>query len=398
VILALLAAVTFYGEVQPILDKHCLNCHRAGEIGRMPLETYEQARPWAKAILQAVVLKKMPPWFAVAGGPFRHEGRLSETEIATIRRWVEAGAERGQPGARVSKEKRIVGWAIPQPDLVVAAPVGFQVPAQGEVEYQTIILPVGIQGARWVQAAEIRPSARDVVHHIVAYVREPGDAWLQDKPRGLYFPTEHETKADILAVYTPGQSPFQAPAGMAKLLPAGAEIVVEVHYTPNGIARRDRVRIGLAFAKSAPELRVLSLQMNHVSFRIPPHEPKHRVSVSGTLPREALLLSMFPHMHLRGRAFEYAVAGGQGRYEVLLRVEPYDFYWQLRYELARPRLLPAGTRLLFTAWYDNSANNPWNPDPSAEVTYGRQSREEMMVGFFDVAVPADQDKRQFFMR
>jgi len=398
VILLLLAAVTFHGEIEPILDKHCLDCHRAGEIGKMPLETYEQARPWAKAILQAVVLRKMPPWFAVAGGPFRHEGRLSGEEIAAIRRWVETGAERGVPREGGSRNARISGWAIPQPDTVVAAPLDFQVPAQGEVDYQTMILPVEMEGDRWVEAVEIRPSARDVVHHIVAYVREPGDDWLRSKPRGVYFPTEHETKADILAVYTPGQTPFQAPAEMAKLLPAGSDIVVEVHYTPNGMARRDRVRIGLVFAKAPPKLRVLSLQMNHVSFRIPPHEPRHRVSVSGTLPREAVLLSMFPHMHLRGRAFEYAIAGGQGRYEVLLRVEPYDFYWQLRYELAEPRRLPAGTRLLFTAWYDNSANNPRNPDPSAEVTYGRQSREEMMVGFFDVAVPADQDKRQFFVR
>ncbi len=397
-ILALLAAVTFHGEIAPILDKHCLNCHRAGEIGRMPLETYEQVRPWAKAILQAVVLRKMPPWFAVAGGPFRHEGRLSADEVTAIRRWVETGAERGQPRARALQEGRIAGWAIPQPDLVVAAPVDFQVPAQGEVEYQTMILPVALQEDRWIQAVEIRPSARDVVHHIVAYVREPGDSWLEGKPRGSYFPAGHGTKADILAVYTPGQAPFQAPEGMAKFLPAEAEIVVEVHYTPSGVARRDRVRIGLVFAKSPPKLRVLTLQMNHVSFRIPPHEPRYRVSVSGTLPKEALLLSMLPHMHLRGRAFEYAIAGGQGRYEVLLRVEPYDFFWQLRYELAEPRRLPAGTRLLFTAWYDNSANNPRNPDPSAEVTYGRQSREEMMVGFFDVAVPANQDKRQFFVR
>lgn len=397
-ILAFLSAVTFYGDVAPLLNRHCLNCHRAGEIGRMPLETYQQARPWAKAILQAVALRKMPPWFAVAGGPFLHEGRLSDEEITTIRQWVEGGAERGSPPSVIDRSPRVPGWGIPKPDLVVAAPAAFEVPAQGEVEYQTIILPVNLGEDRWVEAVEIRPSARDVVHHAVAYVREPGDPWLEGKPRGAYFPVEHETKADILAVYTPGQAPFRAHPGMAKKLPAGSEIVIEMHYTPSGTAKPDRVRIGLVFAKTPPQYRVLSLQMNHVSFRIPPHEPRHRVSVSGTLPKEALLLSMFPHMHLRGRAFEYAIAGGQGRFEVLLRVEPYDFYWQLRYELATPRRLPAGTRLLFTAWFDNSANNPRNPDPAAEVTYGRQSREEMMVGFFDVAVPAGQDKRQFFLR
>lgn len=394
----LLAAVTFHGGIEPLLARHCWNCHRAGEIGRMPLETYEQTRPWAKAILQAVLLRKMPPWFAVAGGPFLNDGRLSREEIATFEAWVNGGAARGEPTADRPVPIRYTGWRIQTPDLILSVPKAFEVSAGGEVDYQTIILPVGLHEDRWIAAAEIRPSARDVVHHIVAYVREQDDAWLKGKPRGVYFPTEHETRADILAVYTPGQGPFVAPEGMAKKLPAGADVVLEIHYTPGGKPRTDRVQAGLVFAKAPPQRRVLTLQMNHVSFRIPPHEPRHRVSVSGTLPNDALLLSMFPHMHLRGRAFEYAMTGAQGRYEVLLRVEPYDFHWQLRYELVTPRMLRAGTRLLFTAWYDNSANNPRNPDPSAEVTYGRQSREEMMVGFFDVAVPAHQDKRQFFVR
>jgi hypothetical protein len=364
----------------------------------MPLETYEQARPWAKAMRQAVVLRRMPPWFAVQGGPFLHEARLTEAEIRLFDEWAMQGAPRGKPEPARRPREWVEGWNIPAPDVVIAAPGSFAVPARGEVDYQMIILPTGLGQDRWVSAAEIRPSAREVVHHAVAYVREPGDDWLAGRPKGEFFPTSSETKADILAVYTPGQAPFIAREGMAKKLPAGAEIVLEVHYTPDGRQKRDTPRIGLVFAKEPPRYRVLSLQMNQTSFRIPPYEPRHRVSVAGTLPNEALLVSMFPHMHLRGRAFEYAIASGRGRYETLLRVEPYDFFWQLRYELATPRRLAPGTRLLFTAWYDNSANNPRNPDPSAEVRYGLQSREEMMVGFFDVAVAPDVDKRAFFVR
>lgn len=364
----------------------------------MPLETYEQARPWAKAMRQAVLLRKMPPWFATQGGPFLHEAKLTEAEIRLFDEWAAQGAPRGAPEPSRRRREWVTGWNIPEPDRVLEAPKSFAVPARGEVEYQMIVLPTGFDEDRWVSAAEIRPSERGVVHHAVAYVREAGEEWLRDQPRGEYFETEGETKADILALYTPGQAPFVAREGMAKKLPAGAEIVLEVHYTPDGRQRKDAPRIGLKFAREAPPVRVLTLQMNQTSFRIPPREARHRVSVAGSLPNEALLLAMFPHMHLRGRAFEYAIASGQGRYETLLHVEPYDFHWQLRYELATPKRLPAGTRLLFTAWYDNSANNPRNPDPEAEVGYGRQSREEMMVGFFEVAVEADVDKRAFFVR
>jgi len=398
VILALLATVTFHADIEPLLQRHCQSCHRPGEIGRMPLLTYEQARPWAKAMMQAVALKKMPPWFAEKGGPFLHEARLSPAEIRVFSEWAQAGAPRGQKDLAKPPKQWTEGWNIPVPDAVLAAPKPFQVPARGEVDYQLMILPETFSEDKWVSAVELRPSARDAVHHIVAYVRERGDDWLKDKPRGEYFPTEHSTRSDILSVYTPGQTPFIAREGMAKKLPAGAEVVLEVHYTPSGQARQDRTQVGLVFSKSPPRLRVLSLQMNQTSFLIPPHEANHRVSVSGTLPNDALLLAMFPHMHLRGKAFEYAVAGAGGRYDTLLLVAPYDFFRQLRYELAEPRRLAAGTRLLCTAWYDNSANNPRNPDPGAEVRYGLQSREEMMVGFFDVAVSPDIDKRTFFVR
>jgi hypothetical protein len=188
---------------------------------------------------------------------------------------------------------------------------------------------------------------------------------------------------------------------MAKLIPAGSDLVFEIHYTPNGKRATDRTRVGMmfaAFAGSRPEKRVLTLQMSNERFVIPPGDPNYRVTVWGSLPNDALLLGFFPHMHLRGKAFEFTRILGNGLPETLLKVSHYDFHWQLAYRLATPVLLKKGTRLQWIAWFDNSANNPRNPDPSAEVRYGEQSREEMMVGFFDVAVDAQVDKAAFFAR
>jgi hypothetical protein len=238
-----------------------------------------------------------------------------------------------------------------------------------------------------VRAAAIMPGHRAIVHHVVAYIREPGDTWLHGP-----------TTNDMLVVYAPGQPEMVCLPGMAKKIPAGADLVLQIHYTPNGHAVDDRTSIGIRFAQSPPEKRVLTLQLNAVDFEIPVGEANHRVTVSGTLPNDCLLLSLFPHMHLRGKAFEYAIIEAGGRVETLLRVAPYDFAWQLNYRLAGPRLLKKGTRLRATAWYDNSPNNPRNPDPTVDVSYGEQSTQEMMVGFFDVAVPAGMDKAGFFLR
>jgi hypothetical protein len=185
---------------------------------------------------------------------------------------------------------------------------------------------------------------------------------------------------------------------MAKLVKAGSDLVFEIHYTPNGKATLDQTRVGLVFAKSPPKKRVLTLQLNSTTFQIPPGDPDHRVAVFGTLPNDALLLSFLPHMHLRGKAFEYAMTGADGRRVTLLKVSNYDFHWQLSYKLAEPIPLKKGTRLEAVACYDNSANNPRNPDPTVGVTYGLQSWEEMMVGFFDVAVDPGIDKKAFFIR
>lgn len=392
---------TFYRDVLPILQDRCQSCHRPGEIGPMPLLTYGDARPWAKAIREQVKRRKMPPWFAdPAVGRFSNDPSLTATQIETIDRWAVEGAREGFPADAPPARRWAQGWNIGVPDAVIAMPQAFHVPPTGVVDYQFVILPAKFDEDLWVTMAEIRPGDRRVIHHAVLYVRERDSDWLRDEPVGVPFVPQGKrvTTSDILAIYTPGHAPMVAPAGMAKKIPAGASLVLQIHYTPSGKPAADQTRVGLAFQSSAPERRILTLQINSTAFRIPAGAGHYRVTAAGTLPNDALLLGMFPHMHLRGAEFEYEVNAPGGIAETLLHVKPYDFYWQIYYQLAAPRLLRKGAQLRVTAWYDNSPNNPRNPDPGKEVTYGEQSDEEMMVGFFDVAVPAGATKELFFKR
>jgi mono/diheme cytochrome c family protein len=403
------AATTFYKDVLPILEQHCHACHRAGEIGPMPLITYAQARPWARAIREAVTLRKMPPWFADPHfGRFANDPSLSPAEIAAIQSWADSGAPEGRKEDAPPPVEWPAGGVTSSPDLVAGMKQPVTVRANTTVDYQYVILNPGFPVDRWVNAVEIRPGDRSVVHHAVLYVREPKSPWLRDVAAGvIYAPPANDRKAvsaaagttsDILAIYTPGAPVMQCPAGMAKKIPADSDLVLQMHYTSKRTTVNDRTEIRIVFAKDPPRSRVLTLQMTKYDFRIPPGARNYRVTVAGTLPRDALLLSLFPHMHLRGSGFEYQVLGTHGRVDTLLKVNRYNFYWQLTYRLKTPLLLRAGTRLLWTGYFDNSADNPLNPDPSAEVTWGEQSREEMMVGFFEVAVPPELDKPAFFVR
>ncbi|HXU48726.1 MAG TPA: thiol-disulfide isomerase, partial [Candidatus Binatia bacterium] len=294
------------------------------------------------------------------------------------------------------------------PDLVVQMPKAVRIPATGDVEYTYEIVPTGFTKGKWVQMCEIRPTSRENVHHAVVYVRPPGSMWLRDAPKNVPFTASdmmdeqdrrdtHFTTADVLLVYAPGSSPDNWLTGMAKYIPAGSDLVFQMHYTTHGRATTDQTAIGMVFAKKPPKERVLTLQLTNSSFVIPPGVPDYRVEVHGSLPNDALLLSFFPHMHLRGKRFEYNILKPDGSIEPLLRVH-YNFYWQLSYRFATPMPLKAGTELQAVAWYDNSKNNPHNPDPGATVYWGDQTYDEMMVGFFDVAVPANLNKTQFFVR
>ena len=244
----------------------------------------------------------------------------------------------------------------------MAKPVA--IPANGDVEYTYEIVPTNFHEDKWIQMAEVLPSSPEYVHHAVVYIRPPDSKWLRHAPVAVPFtasslsdPQErleaHGTTSDLLLVYAPGSSPDRWPDGMAKFVPAGSDLVFQIHYTTNGTAGNDRSSIGLVFARKPPEQRVITLQLNDHAFIIPPGADDFRVEVRGTLPNDCTLLSLFPHMHLRGKRFEYDIVHPDGSIETLLRVH-YHFHWQLSYRLAEPRVLKAGTRLRAVAWYDNS--------------------------------------------
>ena len=383
----------------------------------MPFETYEEARPFAAAIRRATQEKSMPPWFADPNvGKFSNDPSLTPAEIATLAAWAEAkspaGERRDGPPSRHWEES----WSIPRPDLVLKMAQAAPLPASGDIEYTYEIVPTNFKEDRWVQMAEILPGLRSNVHHAVVYIRPPDSNWLRHAPVGVPFTAStltdpedrrgaHWTDSDLLLVYAPGSSPDAWSERMAKFIPAGSDLVFQMHYNANGLAASDQSSIGLIFSKQAPEQRVLTLQLTNDHFVIPPGAPDYRVEARGTLPNDATLLSFFPHMHLRGKRFEYNLihkkmnADRKPEYaiEPLLRVN-YHFHWQMSYRLAEPRFLAAGTELQAVARYDNSKANTHNPDADAEVRWGEQTYEEMMVGFFDVAVPAGVDKQHFFIR
>lgn len=415
---------TFYRDVLPILRKHCEVCHRPEGIAPMAFQKYAQTRPYADAIAHAARQKSMPPWFAVPGiGRFANDPSLDAAEIATLAAWAAGKTPAGDPRDAPAPQLWAAGWTIPKPDLVVKMTQPVVLPATGDVDYTYAIVPTHFTEDRWVQMAELLPSARARVHHAVVYIRPPDSSWMRHAPVGQTFTAEsltdpedrrgaHWTDSDILVVYAPGSSPDTWPTSMAKFIPAGSDLVFQMHYTTNGKAAADQSSVGLIFAKQPPSQRVLTLQLTNDHFVIPPGADDFRVEARGTLPNDATLLSFFPHMHLRGKRFEYNIVkrdageksshGSQPAHaataiETMLRVN-YHFHWQMSYVLAQPRLLPAGTELQAVAWYDNSSSNPHNPDPTAAVRWGEQTYDEMMVGFFDVAVAANLDKHSYFLR
>ena len=417
-------APTYYRNVLPVLQKHCEVCHRTGGIAPVSFANYEMAGRYAAAIRLVTENKSMPPWFAVPGiGRFSNDPSLSSTEIATLAAWAAAMAPAGDLHDAPAPREWAAGWSIPQPDQVVKMTHPVELPASGDVDYTYEIVPTHFAEDRWVRMAEVLPSARANVHHAVVYIRPPNSNWLRHAPVGEPFTAEtlsdaedrrgaHWTDSDILLVYAPGSSPDEWPATMAKFVPAGSDLVFQMHYTSNGKSVADQSSVGMVFAKQPPSQRVLTLQLTNDHFVIPPGADNFRVEARGTLPNDAMLLSFFPHMHLRGKRFEYnlvrhtaaqrsrgdePLGAPKSQIETLLRVN-YHFHWQMSYRLAEPRPLTAGTELQAVAWYDNSSNNPHNPDPTAAVRWGEQTYDEMMIGFFDVAVAASLDKGRYFLR
>jgi peroxiredoxin len=366
--------VTYAKHVAPILQKRCQECHRPGEIGPFSLLSYANAKAWADTIREAVLEERMPPWYAdPRHGTFSNDRRLSREEADTILAWVEQGCPKGDDKDLPPPAKFPDGWKIGQPDAVYTMDEEFKVPASGVLDYQRFTVDPGFKEDVWIQAAECRPGNRAVVHHILVYIQAP-DRRIYDK----------DGTAMTLAGWAPGDMPCVYPPGTAKRIPKGSKLVFEVHYTPDGKEQADRSSVGVIFAKQPPE-RVAEVNiLANMLFKIPPKAADHKGELAFTFQQDALILSFMPHMHLRGSAAKYALRYPDGRTETLLFVPHYDFAWQSIYRFEQPVRVPKGTVLTWTGWWDNSADNPRNPDPSQEVKWGLQTWEEMMNGWMDV--------------
>jgi hypothetical protein len=361
----------------------------------------------APSIKRVVQQKIMPPWFADPQyGHFANDRSLSAKEISTLVAWVNAGAPEGDPKDIPAPVEFLEGWNIPKPDVIFQLPRPFQIPASGVVEYQYVIIPTGFTEDKWVQMAEARPTNRPMVHHIIAYVREPGSSYFKDQKPGVFFeapPSKADEKTDTSALpsdfligYAPGQPAEVLGPGQAKLIKAGSDIVLEVHYMPMGTPTTDQTKVGLVFAKQPPKERVLTLSAVNGTFKIPPGDPNYRVDASFDVATDLKLAGLHPHMHTRGKDFEYRIVYPDGRTETILRVPKYNWRWQLWYNLAEPLVLPKGTKIECTAHFDNSADNPENPDPTKTVIWGQQSWDEMMVGFFNLVFDAKTPAKALF--
>lgn len=401
--------VTFHKDVLPVLQKRCQECHRPGEAAPMSLLTYKDARPWAKAMKAAVLNKKMPPWFAdPAHGQFANDRRLSPQEIDILTAWADQGAAEGKVKDAPPPVTFAEGWTIGKPDAVFEMPNEFKVPASGTVDYTWIVVPTNFTEDKWVEKIEVRPGNRGVVHHIVLMARAPGSNYFKAAKPGIPFtpgrgkPSQGNDTGrgifymlgggvEMVSVYVPGGVAYETKAGQARLIKAGTDLIFQMHYTANGKETLDRSKVAMTFAKEPPKERVVNTFIANPLLKIPAGESDAKVIARVALHEDVTLQSMFPHMHVRGKAMEYRVTYPDGKTETLLNVPHYDFNWQLSYYLQEPKRLPKGTEFEVIAKYDNSPNNPHNPDPKAEVRWGDQTWEEMLAAFVDFAIPVELD-------
>lgn len=394
--------VTFNKDVLPILQNRCQECHRAGEVAPFTLMNYKEARPLAKSIKEAVLTHKMPPWLADPKyGHFSNDRSLSKAELDTFVAWVDGGAVEGDPKDAPKPRQFFTGWQIGKPDYIIPMPKPVDIPAEGVIEYTYVVIPTGFTEDKWIRSAEARPGARDAMHHVIAFLRPPGSKWLKDAVPGEPFipkrgaggrqSTEDSVPGELLIGYAPGLPPTELPEGQAKLVKAGSDIVLQLHYTPNGKATSDKTQIGVIFSKGEPNERVMTMNAMNYFLKIPPGDGNYESKSQVTLKQDVKLVSLMPHMHLRGKDFLYQAVYPTGEKQILLSVPRYDFNWQLSYALQNQLLLPKGTRIECTAHHDNSVNNKFNPDPTKEVRWGDQTWEEMMIGWFDVAVDPKSD-------
>ncbi len=363
--------VTYSKDIAKIIHQQCSDCHHAGTAAPFSLVTYDDASNWAEMIREVVTQRRMPPWHADPRfGKFANERRLSTEEIDTIAAWVRNGAPEGVRTEAPTAPQFVEGWRIGKPDVIFQMPESFTVPAQGEVEYKYFVTKTNFTEDVWIQAAEPRPGSRAAVHHIIVYYRDPQDRSTMQKPVWI-------------TATAPGAEPTVFGPGLARKIPAGAELLWQLHYTPTGKAEVDRSEVGFVFAKQPPQHSVINFGIMNEKFKIPAGAANHQVVSSTPIHNDTVLLALFPHMHLRGRDFAYYAIDPNGQRTQLLSVPQYDFNWQHSYRFAEPLQLAKGSRLECVAHFDNSSQNPANPDPGKTVRFGEQTWDEMMIGYIE---------------
>jgi hypothetical protein len=384
---------TFSKDVAPILFDHCANCHRPGEIAPMSLLTYEQVRPWAKSIREKVAAGLMPPWHADAPhGTFSNDRRLIDREKDTLIRWASSGAPEGNPTDLPPAPKFTEGWEIGKPDVVLSIPP-YEVPASGTIDYQNFSVPTNFSEDKWVQAIEVRPGVRSVVHHVLVFSREPGGmarpvayfAVVPPRPATASRPPASASPSDpqqlgppaLIATMAPGTKAMTFEPGTAIRIRAGAVLTFQLHYTTNGKPSVDQTSVGMIFAKQPQRQEMRTGAFTNQVFRIPAGTADQAVESAIQFEQDSHIFALFPHTHLRGKSWRYVLVYPNGHSEVVLSVPKYDFNWQTFYEFAKPLAAPKGSRLEATAHYDNSDNNPSNPDSKVEVRWGEQTWNEM---------------------
>ena len=376
--------VTYSNQISRLIQKRCLNCHREGQIAPFTLSDYDEVAGWGEMIGEVVEEQRMPPWHASPKhGDFSNDGSLTTEEKQLIADWVANGCPEGDRSQLPEPVVFDNGWFIEKPDQIIyIADEPVDVKAEGVDPYRYYSVDPGFTEDKWVSMIECRPGNKAVVHHIIAFVRPPGS-----QSRGL----DRDVRGfNHLAGFAPGTRPLIAPGGWAKRIPAGSRLVFQMHYTPIGSPQKDLSSIALKFIDAKDVTHEISTTnaMQH-RFLIPPGEANHKVEAERIFARDAVLMSLFPHMHMRGKSFKYELFYPDGKSEILLDVPQYDFNWQNSYILQKSINVPAGSRLHCTAFFDNSLENLANPDPTKAVRWGDQTWEEMMIGWYDVGIPVD---------
>jgi hypothetical protein len=394
---------TFNKDVLPILQKNCQGCHRPGEVAPMSFITYKDARPWAKAIKQAVAAKKMPPWYADYGH-FANDRTLSEADVKTLSAWADSSAPEGDAKDAPPPLTFPDGWQI-KPDMIVEMPKEFHVAATGTINYQDFLVKVNFPEDTWVVAAEMRAGNPKVVHHGRVIVRPPGSKFMANAIPGEPYETTSaaagnpQDGTDLLGKFNPGLGAQSfVVEDSAKLVPKGSDLVFNLHYTSVGTPQTDRSKVGLVFAKHPPTKRYWMSPGTPAAFNmaIPPGDNNAEVVSEVTVGiNDAKLVYIQPHMHLRGKDYEVRLIYPTGETEVVFKGR-WNFDWQVGYQLEKPIVMPQGTRVVAIAHYDNSLNNKYNPDPTKEVWWGDQNWEEMQSGFLGLVFDVNTDVSKVF--